>query len=128
MSEPVYKICDEAALHEARSKGRFKGSPDDLRDGFIHLSAGGQLAGTLATDFAGRSGLLLLAVDAEKLGDRLKWEPSRGGDLFPHLYAPLDLAHVLFIEALPLGDDGRHRLRRNFTSPQRPGGGHTRSL
>jgi uncharacterized protein (DUF952 family) len=110
MSEPVYKICDEAALQGARSKGRFEGSPDDLRDGFIHLSAGAQVAGTLATHFAGRDDLLLLAVDTERLGDRLRWEPSRGGDLFPHLYGPLDLAHVLFIEALPLQDDGRHRL------------------
>jgi uncharacterized protein (DUF952 family) len=110
MGEPVYKICDEAALHEARVKGRFEGSPDDLRVGFIHLSAGTQLAGTLATHFAGRDGLLLLVVDAEKLGDHLRWEPSRGGDLFPHLYGPLHLDHVLFIEALPLGDDGRHRL------------------
>jgi uncharacterized protein (DUF952 family) len=110
MSEPIYKICDEVALQEARRKGGFEGSPDDLRDGFIHLSAAAQLAGILATHFAGRDGLFLLAVDAERLGDRLKWEPSRGGDLFPHLYGPLDLAHVLFIEALPLGDDGRHRL------------------
>jgi uncharacterized protein (DUF952 family) len=110
MSEPIYKICDEVALQEAKRKGRFEDSPDDLRDGFIHLSAGAQLAGTLATHFAGRDGLFLLAVDAERLGDHLKWEPSRGGDLFPHLYGPLDLAYVLFIEALPLGDDGRHRL------------------
>ena len=110
MGKPVYKICDEAALQEARSTGRFEGSADDLRDGFIHLSAAGQVAGTLATHFAGRDDLVLLAIDAERLGRRLRWEPSRGGDLFPHLYGPLDLGQLLWVEALPLQADGRHRL------------------
>lgn len=110
MGEPVYKICAAAALEQARRTGRFEGSPDDLRDGFIHLSAGPQLAGTLAIHFGGQDDLVLLAVDAEKLGERLRWEPSRGGDLFPHLYGPLDLDHVLWVEALPLQEDGRHRL------------------
>jgi uncharacterized protein (DUF952 family) len=110
MGEPVYKICTRAALLEARGAGRFEGSADDARDGFIHLSAVGQVAGTLATHFAGQNDLALIAVDAELLGDRLKWEPSRGGALFPHLYGPLELEHVLWVEALPLGADGHHRL------------------
>jgi uncharacterized protein (DUF952 family) len=110
MAEPVYKVLTEAAFEAAQRQGRFAGSADDLRDGFIHLSARHQLEGTLATHFAGQTDLLLLAVDAERLGDDLKWEPSRGGALFPHLYAPLDLAAVLWAEALPLGADGRHVL------------------
>jgi len=110
MGEPVYKICTAAALEQARGAGRFDGSADDLRDGFIHLSRGDQVEGTLARHFAGQDDLVLLAFDAEALGRGLRWEVSRGGDLFPHLYAPLDLAHVLWIEALPLQQDGSHRV------------------
>jgi uncharacterized protein (DUF952 family) len=110
MGHPVYKILTKSAFEEAKSSGRFEGSAVDLSDGFIHLSGGHQVAGTLAAYFAGQSGLLLLAIDSEALGERLKWEPSRGGDLFPHLYGSLDLAHVVSVEELPLGEDGRHRL------------------
>jgi uncharacterized protein (DUF952 family) len=110
MGQPVYKILTKSAFEEATAKGRFEGSAVDLSDGFIHLSAGNQVSGTLAAYFAGQRGLLLLAIDSEALGDRLKWEPSRGGDLFPHLYGPLDLVHVSSVEPLPLGEDGRHRL------------------
>jgi uncharacterized protein (DUF952 family) len=110
MGEPVYKICTAASLERAKDAGRFDGSADDVRDGFIHLSRGDQVAGTLTKHFAGQHDLVLLAVDAEALGDGLRWDVSRGGDLFPHLYAPLDLAHVLWIEALPLREDGSHRV------------------
>lgn len=110
MAEPVYKICPEAALQEARRCGRFDGSADDARDGFIHLSVGSQVAGTLAKYFAGQRDLVLLAVDPERLGERLRWEKSRGGELFPHLYGPLDLAHVISVEALTLQEDGTHHL------------------
>jgi uncharacterized protein (DUF952 family) len=110
MGEPVYKICTTALLERAKDTGRFDGSADDVRDGFIHLSRGDQVEGTLAKHFAGQEDLVLLAFDAEALGDGLRWEVSRGGDLFPHLYAPLDLAQVLWIEALPLREDGRHRV------------------
>jgi uncharacterized protein (DUF952 family) len=110
MAEPVYKVLTEAAFREAERKGHFAGSADDARDGFIHLSAAHQLEGTLAAHFAGQAGLVLLAVDAGRLGESLKWEPSRGGALFPHLYAPLDLAGVLWAETLPLGADGRQIL------------------
>jgi uncharacterized protein (DUF952 family) len=110
MSDPIYKICKSAMLQEARGRGRFEGSADDLRDGFIHLSAGHQVAGTLAKYFAGQRDLVLLAVDPERLGAGLRWEKSRGGELFPHLYGPLDLDHVISIEALMLQEDGTHRL------------------
>ena len=110
MSDPIYKICESAMLQEARGRGRFEGSADDLRDGFIHLSAGHQVAGTLAKYFAGQRDLVLLAVDPERLGAGLRWEKSRGGELFPHLYGPLDLDHVISIEALVLQEDGTHRL------------------
>ena len=110
MSDPIYKICASAMLQEARGRGRFEGSADDLRDGFIHLSAGHQVAGTLAKYFAGQRDLVLLAVDPDRLGAGLRWEKSRGGELFPHLYGPLDLDHVISIEALVLQEDGTHRL------------------
>jgi uncharacterized protein (DUF952 family) len=106
----IYKICSSAALQEARGRGRFEGSADDARDGFIHLSAGRQVAGTLAKYFAGQPDLMLLAVDPGRLGERLRWEPSRGGKLFPHLYGPLYLDHVISVEPLLLQEDGRHRL------------------
>jgi uncharacterized protein (DUF952 family) len=110
MTEPVYKIMSEADFAAATREGYFRGSADDLRDGFIHLSAAHQLTGTLATHFAGQEGLVLLAVDAERLGDALRWEPSRNGMTFPHLYAPLDLGAVLWSAPLPLDADGRHSL------------------
>jgi uncharacterized protein (DUF952 family) len=110
MGEPVYKICDETAFQEAKAKGRFDGSADDLRDGFIHLSAAHQVAGTLKKYFVRREGLVLLTVDADELGEALRWETSRGGDLFPHLYGPLHLDHVLSVEPLRVGADGWHVL------------------
>lgn len=110
MGEPVYKILTKSAFEEASAKGRFEGSAVDLRDGFIHLSAGRQVAGTLVLHFKGQTDLLLLAIDSAALGARLRWEPSRGGDLFPHLYGPLDLRHVAWSADLPLGADGRHLL------------------
>ena len=110
MGEPVYKISSSAMLQEARGRGRFDGSADDARDGFIHLSAGHQVAGTLAKYFAGQRDLVLLAVDPERLGERLRWEESRDGELFPHLYGPLDLDHVISVEALVLQEDDTHRL------------------
>ena len=110
MAKPVYKILSASAFAEAKRTERFTGSADDLRDGFIHLSAAHQLAGTLAKHFAGQPELVLLAVNAERLGVDLKWEPSRDGELFPHLYAPLDLAAVLWSKRLTLGEDGTHIL------------------
>ncbi len=110
MNGTVYKVMSRAALAEAKANGRFEGSADDRRDGFIHLSSPDQLEGTLAKHFAGQSDLVVLAVDSGTLGERLQWEPSRGGALFPHLYGPLDLEALVWDEPLELGADGRHRL------------------
>lgn len=110
MTEAVYKVLSAAAFAEATRERYFAGSPDDLRDGFIHLSAAHQLEGTLGKHFAGQDGLVLLALDPGRLASALRWEASRGGELFPHLYAPLDLAALMWAEPLPLGPDGRHVL------------------
>lgn len=110
MVEPVFKVLSAAAFAKAAREGCFTGSADDKRDGFIHLSAADQLEGTLAKHFADQDGLVLLALDSARLGPALRWEPSRNGALFPHLYAPLDLAAVLWAEPLRLGPDGRHVL------------------
>ena len=103
----IYKICDEALWRVAEAEGLFHGAPIDMHDGFIHFSTAEQLAETAAKHFAGARDLMLVAIDAEALGAQLKWEPSRGGALFPHLYAPLPLAAVRW--ARPLADeiDGR---------------------
>ena len=105
----IYKICPAPLWREAERAGRFRGSEVDLRDGFIHFSTAEQALETVARHFAGVDDLLLVRVDAAVLGAALRWEPSRGGALFPHLYGALDLAMVARVEPLPLGADGRHR-------------------
>ena len=104
----IYKICPVALWREAERAGKFRGSAIDLQDGFIHFSTAGQVVATAAKHFSGQGDLLLVHVDTSKLGDRLKWEASRGGALFPHLYGDLDLAAVTKVDLLPLGADGRH--------------------
>ena len=104
----IYKIAPAALWRQAEAVGAFDGSPDDRRDCFIHFSTAEQLPKTAARYFAGAADLVLAAVAVEKLAGPLRWEPSRGGALFPHLYAPLDLAAVLWVKQLPLGPDGRH--------------------
>jgi uncharacterized protein (DUF952 family) len=104
----VYKICDRGLWQEALGHGVFRGAAVDLADGFIHFSTAGQAVETASRHFAGVTDLVLVAVDAGRLGPALKWEPSRGGALFPHLYAPLPLDAVLWTRPLPLGRDGRH--------------------
>jgi uncharacterized protein (DUF952 family) len=99
----IYKICEQALWRQAQQDGLLRGSATDVRDGFIHFSTAAQLAGTAAKHFAGASDLVMLAVEAEALGAALKWEPSRGGELFPHLYAPLPAAAVRW--ARPLASD-----------------------
>ena len=106
----IYKICPAALWREAERRGAFRGSEVDLRDDFIHFSSAAQAAETAAKYFAGQHDLVLVHVDAAKLGNKLKWEPSRGGALFPHLYGELDLAAVCRVEPLPLGADGTHQL------------------
>lgn len=104
----IYKICPAPAWREAERQGLYRGSADDRRDGFIHFSTAAQVAETAAKHFAGQTGLFLIAIDAEALGDALKWEPSRGGELFPHLYGDLDLGAVLDIFDLHARSDGTH--------------------
>lgn len=87
--ELVYKILRPSELETLQRFGRFAGSPDDERDGFVHLSTREQLPGTLAKHFPGESDLTILALDVAAMGDALRWEPSRGGALFPHLYGAI---------------------------------------
>jgi uncharacterized protein (DUF952 family) len=101
MPHLIYKIATREAWEAAQAAGAYRGSGDDARDGFIHFSTAPQLAGTLAKHFAGQEGLVLVAVDADELGDQLRWEPSRGGELFPHLYGPLPLSAVTGTVDLP---------------------------
>lgn len=104
----IYKICPTDMWNSAVAAGTFTGAPIDLADGYIHFSTGEQAVETAAKHFAGVDDLLLVAVDAEALGDALKWEPSRGGALFPHLYAALDTDAAIWVKPLPIGDDGTH--------------------
>lgn len=103
----VYKIARRAEWEALKREGVFAGSPDDLRDGFIHLSAAGQVKATAAKYFTGQDELFLLAIDAATLGSGLKWEPSRGGARFPHLYGVLPLSAVEHVTLVSLGDGGR---------------------
>ncbi|HEU4805680.1 MAG TPA: DUF952 domain-containing protein [Nitrobacter sp.] len=106
----IYKICPASAWREAERHGVFRGSADDLRDGFIHFSTASQLEGTARKHFAGQTELLLIAVDADRLGEALRWEASRGGELFPHLYGNLDLGHVTAVHDIPARPDGYHNI------------------
>ena len=102
----IYKILPRAAWDEALTVGRYAGSPLDRAEGFIHFSASDQARETAAKHFAGQTDLVVLTVDTAPLGAALRWEPSRGGALFPHLYGPLDCNLVADVRAAPLGEDG----------------------
>jgi len=104
----IYKICSASAWREAERQGAYRGSADDVRDGFIHFSSASQVEGTARKHFLGQKGLFLIAFDTDPLGDALRWEPSRDGALFPHLYGELDLSAVISIKELPLRSDGTH--------------------
>ncbi len=104
----IYKIAPRDLWAEAEKAGVFTGAPVDEADGFIHFSTAAQVRETARKHFAGQADLLLIHVDAAALGDALKYEASRGGALFPHLYAPLPLAAAARVEPLPLGPDGLH--------------------
>jgi uncharacterized protein (DUF952 family) len=104
----IYKICPRALWQEAEAAGRFDGAPVDRRDGYIHFSTAAQVRETAAKHFAGQPDLVLIAVPADALGEALRYEPSRGGDLFPHLYGALPLDVVSWVRPLPLGADGDH--------------------
>lgn len=92
----IYKVLGAAEWALAERDGAFRGSEIDHRDGYIHFSDAAQVERTVALYFAGRDDLMLVGVEASRLGDKLKWEPSRGGALFPHLYAELPLDAVSF--------------------------------
>lgn len=104
----IYKICDAALWRDAQAAGAFRGAGIDLRDGYIHFSSASQVKETAAKHFAGAADLVLVAIDASRLGSALRWEPAREGALFPHLYGALALDCVLWVKPLPLGADGRH--------------------
>jgi uncharacterized protein (DUF952 family) len=111
---PIYKICTASEWREAEKAGAYRGSRVDLKDGFIHFSAAEQVFETASKWFAGQRDLVLVAVDSDMLGDKLKWEPSRGGALFPHLYGELPLKAVQRVDALPLDEAGRHVFPRFY--------------
>jgi uncharacterized protein (DUF952 family) len=108
MSQLIYHMCPAATWDEAVRAGEYRGTADDQRDGFIHFSTAEQVAESARRHRAGEVGLLLIAVESAHLGERLRWEKSRGGALFPHLYGPLDPAEVASVVPLPLGPDGEH--------------------
>ena len=105
----IYKIISKDEWAAAEAAGVFKGASIDLKDGYIHFSTAAQAAETAALYFTGRQGLVLVSVSIKALGDALKWEASRGGELFPHLYMPLEMSHVIRVNDLPVGPDGKHQ-------------------
>lgn len=105
----IYKILTSGQWAELERAGQSAGAPADRAGGFVHFSTAGQVAATAAKHFAGQEGLVLLALEAEALGLALRWEPARGGALFPHLYGPLRRQDVVWAMPLPLGPDGAHR-------------------
>jgi uncharacterized protein (DUF952 family) len=104
----IYKICAASAWREAERQGTYRGSADDARDGFIHFSTAAQVEGTARKHFAGKTGLFLVEVDTDALGDALRWEPSRSDELFPHLYGELDVGAVISVHELHTRADGSH--------------------
>ncbi|EKF17659.1 DUF952 domain-containing protein [Nitratireductor pacificus] len=112
MAALIYKICPRPLWQEAEALGVFKGAPVDQADGYIHFSTAEQTPETAAKHFSGQDDLVLVAVDAGMLGEALRYEISRGGQPFPHLYAPLPLDAVHWVRPLPLGADGAHQFPR----------------
>lgn len=120
----IFKIAPAELWRMAAERGVFEGAPVDLADGYIHFSTAEQAAETAAKHFKGQADLLLIAVEAEGLGEALRWEPSRGGALFPHLYRPLRVSETLWAEPLPLGPEGAHLFPEKFR--EIPGAGEPR--
>jgi uncharacterized protein (DUF952 family) len=104
----IYKICPASAWREAERQGVYRGSADDARDGFIHFSTSSQVAETARKHFFGQTGLFLIEVDADALGEALRWERSRNDELFPHLYGELDLGAVTNVLSMRARSDGYH--------------------
>ena len=110
MAGLIFHLCRQDEWEEARSRGAYAGSSQDRQDGFIHFSTAEQLPGSARKHRAGQPNIVLLAVDPTPLGAALKWEPSRSGALFPHLYGELPVSAVGWTKDLPLGPDGIHIL------------------
>lgn len=110
MAGLIFHLCRQDEWEEARSRGAYAGSSQDRQDGFIHFSTAEQLPGSARKHRAGQPNMVLLAVDPTPLGNALRWEPSRSGALFPHLYGPLPVCAVRWTKDLPLGPDGIHIL------------------
>lgn len=108
-ADEIYKIISKDAWKAAEADGIFKGASIDLIDGYIHFSTAAQAPETAHLHFTAQTGLVLVTVAPKGLGDALKWEASRGGDLFPHLYEPLGMNHVTRVDDLPVGPDGKHQ-------------------
>jgi len=114
VSEYIYKIATSDQWRDAQAAGIFKGAPVDLQDGFIHFSTAGQVRETARRHFTGQAGLLLLSIDPQQLGPDLKLEPSRGNDLFPHLYGELSLDSVVEVYEILLDENGTHQFPDRF--------------
>lgn len=109
MNKTIYHMCRMTEWQAAVAGGSYAGSSQDLADGFIHFSTGAQVEESARRHRAGQEGLVLLAVDSGQLGEDLRWEEARGGQLFPHLYGPLPLNAVMAVHDLPLDALGEHR-------------------
>ena len=108
MARMIYHMCPAETWAAAKLASTYAGTEDDRRDGFIHFSTAEQVVESARRHRAGQAGLLLIAVESTRLGDRLRWEPSRSGQLFPHLYGVLEPGEVASVRPLPLGADGLH--------------------
>ncbi|CDO60148.1 FIG005495: hypothetical protein [Candidatus Phaeomarinobacter ectocarpi] len=110
MTSVIYKICPKSLWHEAESAGEFAGAGIDLADGYIHFSTAEQTPETARLYFSNTPDLVIVAVDSRPLGAALKWEESRGGQLFPHLYGVLPTSAALWVKSLPMDDEGAPRV------------------
>jgi uncharacterized protein (DUF952 family) len=106
----VFKICAEIEWARMQKDGVYRGSADDKKDGFIHLSTSAQLAGTLTRHFPNVNGLMLIAIDSDSLGDKLKWEAGSNGETFPHLYHELAMSSVRWTSPIPKKGEGVYAL------------------
>ena len=113
----VYKVMSDAEHRQMQREGMFRGSPVDLADGYIHLSCVSQLAATLDRHFSGVEGLVLVTVDLSRLGDTVRWEPARGGALFPHVYGWLPIEAVVGVGPVERGADGVVQLPTEAPAP-----------
>ena len=110
----IYKVLPRSEWEAAKGNGMFAGSGIDIADGYIHFSTASQVVETVDKHFHGKTDLLLVALEADSLGDALKWEPSRGGDLFPHLYCELDVSLAAEVQPLEDREDGGHNFPDSY--------------